>query len=61
LEGRERTAEQARQVLDEGGPNIGLKDEMAGKDTTHLTSALMAAEPDESRQFAQEPAAGTCT
>ncbi|MFC8660738.1 hypothetical protein [Streptomyces sp. NPDC057199] len=61
LEGRERTAEQARQVLDEGGPNIGLKDEMAGKDTAHLASALMAAEPDESRQFAQEPAADTCT
>ncbi|MEV4040431.1 hypothetical protein [Streptomyces umbrinus] len=61
MEGRKRTAEQAPQVLDEGGPNIGLKDEMADKDTTHLASALMAAEPDESRQFAQEPAADTCT
>ncbi|MGA5506057.1 hypothetical protein [Streptomyces umbrinus] len=60
MERRERTAEQAPQVLDEGGPNIGLKGEMAGKDTTHLASALMAAEP-ESRQFAQEPGADTCT
>lgn len=60
FEGRARTAAQARQVLAEDGPNIGLKGEMAGKSTASLATALKAAKPEEFRPFVQESAAGAC-
>ncbi|MDX2525731.1 hypothetical protein [Streptomyces europaeiscabiei] len=60
LEGRIRTAAQARQVLAEGGPNLGLKDEMAGKNTTSLAAVLKVTKQEEPRPTAQDSTTGAC-
>ncbi len=60
FEGRARTAAQAQQALAEGGPNVGLKDKMAGKSTASLAAVLKEAKPEKPRQTAQHPTTRTC-
>jgi hypothetical protein len=61
LEGRSRTAAQARSVAREAEDETALEDQLAGRGEAAIAQALNAAEPQEPEAFGPVQPSGTCT
>ncbi|WP_328545126.1 hypothetical protein [Streptomyces europaeiscabiei] len=61
LEGRSRSASEARKEADPGSPNFSLEDKTAGQSSEARIAELKAAKPGEKKQFGPPPSATACS
>ncbi|WEH16341.1 hypothetical protein [Streptomyces sp. VNUA24] len=61
LEGRSRSASEAREEAHRDSPNFSLEDKMTGQTSEALIAELKAAKPGEKKQFGPPPSATACS